>query len=79
MHPAFATATDAVPITFVTRSALEAAVAALPPTAGQFAKASAFTGKPGQYLGRQLQTVPENSVHTIVGCSQVDCTWPTLP
>ena len=48
MHPAFANATDAIPITFVTKSTLDSVLAALPATAHQFAKASAFTGKPGQ-------------------------------
>ena len=51
MHPAFATATDAIPISFVNESTLVSALTALPATERRFAEAGAFTGKPGQYLG----------------------------
>jgi len=40
----------AIPITCVTKSSWEAAKAALPATAAQFAQASGFVGKPGQCL-----------------------------
>jgi leucyl aminopeptidase len=51
MHSAFTTATDATPVTFVTKSTLDSALAALPAVAREFARTSAFTGKPGQFLG----------------------------
>ncbi|MEW6641457.1 MAG: leucyl aminopeptidase family protein [Pseudomonadota bacterium] len=44
------TATDAIPITFATRSSWEAEKAALPAAARRFADSNGFTAKPGQYL-----------------------------
>ena len=51
MHSAFAPATRAIPITFVTKATWDAVAAALPAAANRFAKANAFAAKPGQYLG----------------------------
>jgi leucyl aminopeptidase len=45
-----APASAAVPIYFVTKSSLEAVIAALPATARQFAAACGYQAKPGQYL-----------------------------
>jgi leucyl aminopeptidase len=52
MLPVFATDADtpATPVTFVTRTTLDAVIAALPPLAQAFALSSAFTAKPGQCL-----------------------------
>jgi leucyl aminopeptidase len=51
MHPAFApSSTNAVPITFATRSTWDAISATLPAQARQFATANAFAAKPGQCL-----------------------------
>jgi leucyl aminopeptidase len=51
MHPAFApSSTNAVPITFATKSTWDAISAALPAQARQFATANAFAAKPGQCL-----------------------------
>src|SRR5262245_40016548 len=51
MHPAFSSASaTATPITLVTRSGWEAIGGALPHPVRQFAKASDFSGKPGQCL-----------------------------
>jgi len=45
-----APATNAVPITFTSRSNWDAVRAELPVTARQFAEANGFTGKPGACL-----------------------------
>ncbi|MBR1222113.1 leucyl aminopeptidase family protein [Bradyrhizobium sp. U87765 SZCCT0131] len=46
-----APASDAIPITFATRSSWEADKAALSAAAQRFADSSGFTAKPGQFLG----------------------------
>ena len=76
MHPAFTTASDAIPITFVTKSTLESALAALPATERQFAKASAFVGMPGQYLG--LPDGKGSLVHVLFGIEDADAEWHEL-
>ncbi|MEW6769654.1 MAG: leucyl aminopeptidase family protein [Pseudomonadota bacterium] len=76
MHPAFATATDAIPITFATKSTLESILAALPPVTAQFAKASAFAGKPGQYLG--LPDAKGSLSHVLFGIEEKDAVWRDL-
>ena len=76
MHPAFTNATDAIPITFVTKSTLDSVLAALPATAHQFAKASAFTAKPGQYLG-----LPDGKgalTHILFGIEDAAAEWHDL-
>lgn len=76
MHPAFVTATDAIPITFVAKSTLESVMAALPATERQFAKASAFTAKPGQYLG-----LPDGKgalAHVLFGIEDAIAGWHDL-
>jgi leucyl aminopeptidase len=50
MFSVFETSSDAIPITFVTKSSWEAAREALPPSQRQFASANGFTAKPGGYL-----------------------------
>jgi leucyl aminopeptidase len=51
MHSAFTlSSATAIPVTFVTKSTWDAVSATLPDSARQFAKANAFTAKPGQYL-----------------------------
>jgi leucyl aminopeptidase len=73
MHSAFATATDSTPITFVTKSTLDSVTAHLGPTERQFAKASAFTGKPGQYLG-----LPDSKgalTHVLFGLEDATAEW----
>ena len=76
MHSAFTTATDAIPITFATKSTLESVLATLPAAAQQFAKASAFTGKPGQYLG-----LPDGKgalAHVLFGVEETAAEWHDL-
>ena len=76
MHPAFTTASHAIPITFVTKSTLESALTALPATEHQFAKASAFTGKPGQYLG--LPDEKGSLVQVLFGIEDASAEWHDL-
>ena len=76
MHTAFTTASDAIPITFVTKSTLESMLAALPATEHQFAKASAFIGKPGQYLG--LPDMKGSLVHVLFGIEDAAAEWHDL-
>ena len=76
MHPAFTTASHAIPITFVTKSTLESALTALPATEHQFAKASAFTGKPGQYLG--LPDANGSLVQVLFGIEDAAAEWHDL-
>lgn len=76
MHSAFATATDAIPITFVTKSTLESALAALPAAARQFAKANAFIARPGQHLG-----LPDGAgalTHVLFGIEDTIAEWHDL-
>src|SRR3954467_4909300 len=67
MHPAFeaVSPTPAVPITFVTKASLEAVSAALPAPARQFAKASGFAAKPGEYLA--LPSADGELIHVLFG------------
>ncbi|MCX7307923.1 MAG: leucyl aminopeptidase family protein [Afipia sp.] len=76
MHPAFTTATDAIPITFVAKSTLESLLTGLPATERQFAKASAFTGKPGQYLG--LPDGKGSLSNVLFGIEDADDEWRDL-
>lgn len=50
MHPAFQNSAAAIPITFATKSTWETISTGLPAPARHFAKANAFTARPGQYL-----------------------------
>jgi leucyl aminopeptidase len=50
MFSVFETSSDAIPITFVTKSSWEAGREALPPSQRQFASANGFTANPGGYL-----------------------------
>lgn len=76
MHPALATAADAISITFVTKSTLDTVVAALPAIERQFAKTSAFTGKPGQYLG--LPDAKGTLAHVLFGIEDKEAAWRDL-
>ncbi|MBI3701019.1 MAG: leucyl aminopeptidase family protein [Afipia sp.] len=73
MHPAFASPADSIPITFVTKSTLDSALAALPPVADQFAKASGFAGKPGQHLG--LPDAKGALTQVLFGIEEKDAAW----
>ncbi len=73
MHPAFSTAKDAIPITFVTKSTWDFTAAALPAAARQFANANAFTGKPGQYLG--LPSKDGSLAHVLFGLEDASAKW----
>ena len=76
MHPAFETSTAAVPITFATKSTWEAISATLPATARQFAKANAFTAKPGQYLA--LPEADGTLAHVLFGLEDDSKEWRDL-
>ncbi len=76
MHSAFATTNDATPITFVTKSTLVSVLSALPATERRFAETSAFSGKPGQYLG-----LPDGKgalAHVLFGIEDVAAKWQDL-
>lgn len=78
MHPAFDTpsATSITPITFATKSTWETLCATLPATAQQFAKANAFTGKPGQYLA--LPADDGTLAHILFGIEDQASEWRDL-
>jgi len=76
MHPAFQNAASAVPITFATKSTWETLAAALPEPARHFAKANAFTGKPGQYLA--LPAADGSLAHVLFGIEDQAGAWRDL-
>ncbi len=73
MHPAFQNASSAIPITFATKSTWEALATTLPATARQFAKANAFTAKPGQYLA--LPAEDGSLAHVLFGIEDQSAEW----
>jgi leucyl aminopeptidase len=73
MHPAFQNAASAIPITFATKSTWEAVSAALPAAARQFAKANAFTAKPGQYIA--LPAEDGSLAHVLFGIEDQSAEW----
>ena len=76
MHPAFQNAAATVPITFATKSTWEALAAALPEPARHFARANAFTGKPGQYLA--LPAADGSLAHVLFGIEDQAGAWRDL-
>ncbi len=73
MHPAFQNAASAIPITFTAKSTWEAISATLPAAARQFAKANAFTAKPGQYLALPAQD--GSLAHVLFGIEDPSSEW----
>jgi leucyl aminopeptidase len=76
MHPAFQNAASAIPITFATKSSWEGISATLPAPARQFAKANAFTAKPGQYLA--LPAEDGSVAHVLFGIEDQASEWRDL-
>jgi leucyl aminopeptidase len=74
MHPVFNASSDsAIPITFVSKSACEATIGALPPTAAQFVRASGFKGKSGDCL---LAPADDGSLAQVLfGIEEPDGAW----
>ncbi len=73
MHPAFQNSSAAIPITFATKSTWEALSATLPAPARQFARANAFTAKPGQYLA--LPAEDGSLAHVLFGMEDQSAEW----
>ena len=76
MHPAFQSSTDAIPVTFATKSTWDAVSATLPAAARRFAVANAFTAKPGQYLA--LPAEDGSLAHVLFGIEDASSEWRDL-
>jgi leucyl aminopeptidase len=76
MHSAFQNSAAAIPITFATKSTWEDLSATLPAAARQFAKANAFTAKPGQYL--TLPAQDGSLAHVLFGIEDQASEWHDL-
>ncbi|KAJ8137584.1 hypothetical protein OY671_009203, partial [Metschnikowia pulcherrima] len=68
--------TDAIPVTFATKSTWDAVSATLPAAARRFAVANAFTAKPGQYLASPAED--GSLAHVSFGIEDASSEWRDL-